>query len=318
MKIILPGGSGQIGQFLARHFLARGHEVVVLCRGAAVPSGRTEFWDGRSLGAWAAEFDHADIVINLAGRTVNCRYTPENLEQMMNSRVDSTRVVGEAIEKAKNPPKLWLQMSTATIYAHRFDAANDEVTGIIGGQEKDVPSYWGYSVEVAKNWEKTLDAANTPHTRKVALRASMVMSPDRDGIFDVMSRLVRFGLGGSAAGGKQFVSWIHDRDFIRAIEFLIAHEDISGPVNIASPGPLPYNDFMRAMRRAWGMPIGLPAMKWMLEIGAWVMRTDTELVLKSRRVIPGRLLEQGFAFEYSDWDEAVKDLVTRWRTTKQS
>jgi len=316
MKIILPGGSGQIGQFLARHFLAQGHEVVVFCRGAAVPSGRTVSWDGQSLGAWASEIDGADIVINLAGRTVNCRYTPENLKQMMDSRVDSTRVIGQAIEKAARPPKLWLQMSTATIYAHRYDAANDEMTGIIGGNEKDVPSYWGYSVEIAKNWEKTLQDANTPNTRKVALRASMVMSPDREGIFDVMSRLVRLGLSGSAAGGKQYVSWIHDRDFVRAIEFLIEREDISGPVNIASPGPLPYNDFMRAMRQAWGMPIGLPAMKWMLEIGAWVMRTDTELVLKSRRVIPGLLLEKGFKFEYSDWDAAVRDLVTRWRAAK--
>lgn len=316
MKIVLPGGSGQIGQFLARHFLAQGHDVVVLCRGAAVPSGRTVSWDGRSLGDWANEIDGADLVINLAGRTVNCRYTPENLEQMMNSRVDSTRIVGQAIEKAARPPTLWLQMSTATIYAHRFDAANDEVTGIIGGNEKDVPAYWGYSVEIAKNWEKTLEEANTPKTRKVALRASMVMSPDREGIFDVMSRLVRLGLSGAAAGGKQYVSWIHDRDFIRAIEFLIEREDISGPVNIASPGPLPYNDFMRAMRQAWGMPIGLPAMKWMLEIGAWVMRTDTELVLKSRRVIPGLLLEKGFAFEYSDWSLAVQELVTRWRQAK--
>lgn len=316
MKFVLPGGSGQVGQVLARHFLDQGHEVVILCRGADVPFGRTVSWDGKSLGAWAKEIDGADIVINLAGRTVNCRYTPENLKQMMDSRVDSTRVVGQAIEKAGKPPKLWLQMSTATIYAHRFDAPNDEATGIIGGNEKDVPGYWGYSVEIAKNWEKTLHEANTPQTRKVALRASMIMSPDREGIFDVMSRLVRLGLSGSAAGGKQFVSWIHDRDFIRTLEFLIAHEDIEGAVNIASPGPLPYNDFMRAMRDAWGMPIGLPAMKWMLEIGAWVMRTDTELVLKSRRVVPGRLLEKGFLFDFPDWDSAVVDLVGRWRAAK--
>jgi uncharacterized protein len=316
MKIVLPGGSGQVGQILARHFASQSHDVVVLCRSASVPSGRTEYWDGRTLGAWAHEIDGADIVINLAGRTVNCRYTEENLKQMMDSRVESTRVVGQAIEKAAKPPKLWLQMSTATIYAHRFDAANDETTGIIGGNEPDVPAYWGYSVEIAKNWEKTLQEANTPSTRKVALRTSMLMSPDREGIFDVMSRLVRFGLSGAAAGGKQYVSWIHDRDFLRAIDFLIAHEDIDGAVNMASPGPLPYNDFMRAMRQAWGMPIGLPAMKWMLEIGAWVMRTDTELVLKSRRVIPGRLLEKGFAFEFSDWDVAVRDLVARWKAAK--
>jgi len=316
MKVVIPGGSGQVGQLLARHFIAQNHEVVILCRGAEVPAGRTVSWDGRTLGTWANEIDGADVVINLAGRTVNCRYTKENLQQMMDSRVDSTKIVGQAIEKAASPPKLWLQMSTATIYAHRFDAPNDEATGIIGGNESDVPGYWGYSVEIAKNWEKTLDEANTPSTRKVALRTSMVMSPDREGIFDVMSRLVRFGLSGSAAGGKQFVSWIHDRDFIRAIDYLITHEDMDGAINIASPGPLPYNDFMRAMRDAWGMPVGLPAMKWMLEIGAWVMRTDTELVLKSRRVVPGRLVENGFTFDFPQWSEAVKDLVTRRKAAK--
>ena len=316
MKIVIPGGSGQVGQLLARHFIAQRHEVVILCRGADVPAGRTVSWDGRTLGSWANEIDGADVVINLAGRTVNCRYTKENLQQMMDSRVESTQVVGQAIEKAARPPTLWLQMSTATIYAHRFDAPNDEATGIIGGNEPDVPGYWGYSVEIAKNWEKTLYEAKTPSTRKVALRTSMVMSPDREGIFDVMSRLVRFGLSGSAAGGKQFVSWIHDRDFIRAIDYLITHEDMDGAVNIASPGPLPYNEFMRAMRDSWGMPVGLPAMKWMLEIGAWVMRTDTELVLKSRRVIPGRLIDKGFTFDFPQWPEASKDLVVRWKAAK--
>lgn len=316
MKVVIPGGSGQVGQLLARHFISQNHEVVILCRGAAVRTGRTVSWDGQTLGEWASEIDGADVVVNLAGRTVNCRYTKENLQQMMDSRVDSTRIVGQAIESAAKPPQLWLQMSTATIYAHRFDAPNDEATGIIGGNEPDVPGYWGYSVEIAKNWEKTLNEANTPSTRRIALRTAMVMSPDREGIFDVMSRLVRFGLSGSAAGGEQFVSWIHDRDFIRAIDYLITHEDMVGPVNIAAPGPLPYNDFMRAMRSSWRMPIGLPAMKWMLEIGAWVMRTDTELVLKSRRVVPGKLLERGFVFDFAEWSTAAEDLVERWKAGK--
>ncbi len=313
MKIVIPGGSGQIGQILARFFIDRGDDVVVLCRSPRVPSGRAVPWDGKTLGGWVNEIDGADVVINLAGRSVNCRYTDENLREMMDSRVDSTRIVGQAIERASRPPKSWLQMSTATIYAHRFDAPNDEATGIIGGNEPDVPAYWAYSVKIATSWEKAQTEANTPSTRKLALRTSMVMSPDREGIFDVMSRLVRFGLSGSAAGGKQFVSWIHDRDFIRAVDFLIEHDDIDGPVNLAAPNPLPYNDFMRAMRDAWGMPIGLPAMKWMLEIGAWAMRTDTELVLKSRRVIPGRLLEKGFFFQFPEWSEASCDLAGRWR-----
>ncbi|WP_437973701.1 DUF1731 domain-containing protein [Sorangium sp. So ce295] len=314
MKIVLPGGSGQVGQILARAFAADGHEVIVLCRSASVPAGRVVPWDGRTLGPWASELDGADVVFNLAGRSVNCRYTDENLRAMRSSRVDSTRAVGEAIAAASQPPRVWLQMSTATIYAHRHDAPNDEATGLLGGDEPDVPSTWRNSVEIARAWEQALDDAKTPRTRKIAIRASMVMSPDRGGIFDVLLGLTRRGLGGPAGGGQQFVSWIHDRDFVRATRFLIERDDISGPVNLASPGPLPYRDFMRALREAWGIGFGLPAMKWMLEVGALVMRTDTELVLKSRRVVPGRLREAGFTFAFTEWSSAARDLVARWRT----
>ncbi|WP_437596813.1 DUF1731 domain-containing protein [Sorangium sp. So ce590] len=313
MKIVLPGGSGQVGQILARAFAADGHEVIVLCRSASVPAGRVVPWDGRTLGPWARELDGADVVFNLAGRSVNCRYTDENLRAMRSSRVDSTRAAGEAIAAASQPPRVWLQMSTATIYAHRHDAPNDEATGLLGGDEPDVPSYWRNSVEIARAWEQALDEARTPRTRKIAIRASMVMSPDRGGIFDVLLGLTRRGLGGPAGGGQQFVSWIHDRDFVRATRFLIERDDLSGPVNLASPGPLPYRDFMRALREAWGIGFGLPAMKWMLEVGALVMRTDTELVLKSRRVVPGRLREAGFTFAFAEWSAAARDLVARWR-----
>ncbi|MEP7122460.1 MAG: DUF1731 domain-containing protein [Byssovorax sp.] len=315
MKIVIPGGSGQIGQLLARGFVSGGHEVVILSRAAAAV-GRTVPWDGRTVAAWSKEIDGADVVINLAGRTVNCRYTPENLEAMMSSRVDSTRAVGEAIAAAASPPRVWLQMSTATIYAHRLDAPNDEATGIIGGKEPGVPAYWAYSVKIATEWERALNEAKTPKTRRVALRSAMMMSPDREGIFDVMLGMVRRGLGGTAAGGAQFVSWMHDTDFSKAIDLLIAREDLEGAVNLAAPNPLPYADFMRAMREAWGIRLGLPATKWMLEIGAWAMRTDTELVLKSRRVIPGRLLEAGFEFAQPTWPEAARDLTARWRAAQ--
>jgi uncharacterized protein (TIGR01777 family) len=312
VRVVIPGGSGQIGQILAREFARRGAEVVVLTRGSRVSAGRAVDWDGRSLGDWAEQIDGAEVVINLAGRSVNCRYSDPNLKQMMDSRVDSTRVVGEAIEQAAKPPRVWLQMSTATIYAHRYDSGNDEATGILGGDEEGVPAYWGYSVQIAKNWEQALDDANTPETRRVALRAAMVMTPDRGGIFDLMLGMVRRGLGGTAGDGRQFVSWIHGDDFVAAIHHLI-DSDLSGPVNLASPGPLPYGEFMAALRRAWGTRIGLPATKWMLEVGAFFMRTDTELVLKSRRVVPGRLLDAGFTFGFEDWPESAQDLVARWR-----
>lgn len=268
-------------------------------------------WDGKTLGPWARELDGADVVINLAGRSVNCRYTEENLAAMMSSRVDSTRVVGAAIAQAARPPHVWLQMSTATIYAHRFDDANDEATGLIGGSEPDVPAYWGFSVQIAQAWERALAEAATPNTRRVALRTAMMMSPDRGGIFDVLVGLARKRLGGAIAGGAQYLSWIHDRDFVRAIDLLIARDDLDGPVNLASPGPLPQRAFMAALRDALGIRLGLPATKWMAEIGAFFLRSDTELTLKSRRVVPGRLLDAGFRFEFPSWPEAAADLVAR-------
>jgi uncharacterized protein (TIGR01777 family) len=318
MRYVLAGGSGQVGAVLTRALVAGGHEVAVLSRGGAsgVAPGaaRAVRWDGRTLGPWSEEIDGADVVVNLAGRSVNCRYSPANRRLMMDSRVDSTRVVGEAIAAAARPPAVWLQASTATIYAHRLDAPNDERSGMIGGGEHGAPETWRFSIDVARAWERTLDEAQTPHTRKVALRSAMTMSPDRGGIFDTLRTLARRGLGGPAAGGRQYISWIHHEDFTRAVAWLVEHDEIAGPVNLASPNPLPNADFMRELRRACGVPIGLPATKLMLEAGALLMRTETELVLKSRRVVPGRLLEHGFEFARPDWPAAVRDLCSEATT----
>ncbi|MEV4283033.1 TIGR01777 family oxidoreductase [Actinoplanes xinjiangensis] len=314
MKVVIPGGTGQVGGILDRALTADGHEVVVLTR---TPRGaRQVYWDGATLGDWAAEVDGSDVVINLAGRSVSCRYTRENLEAMMNSRVESARVVGEAVAGAARPPAVWLQMSTATIYAHRFDAPNDEQNGVIGGDEQGVPGYWAYSVEIARNWEAALERAVTPHTRKVALRSAMVMSPDRGGVFDVLSRLARLGLGGPVAGGRQYVSWIHDRDFVRAVRFLIGRDDLTGPVNLAAPHPLTQRELMRDLRAAWRMPFGLPATRHMAELGAFALRSDTELLLKSRRVVPARLTDAGFTFDHPRWRAAAADLATRHRLSR--
>ncbi len=311
MKIIIPGGSGQVGTILARSFHSNGHEVVVLSRSVEKAPWRVLYWDAETIGDWASEFENADVVINLAGRSVNCRYNEENRRQIMDSRVNSTKIVGEAISKCKNPPKVWLQSSTATIYAHRFDVANDDVTGIIGGGEIDAPDTWKFSIEVAKAWEEAANDANTPNTRKVLLRSAMTMSPDRDGIFDVMLGLVKKGLGGTAGDGKQYISWIHEADFIRAIYWLIEHEELSGAINLASPNPLPNREFMKSFRESYGTKIGLPATKLMLEIGAIFLRTETELILKSRRVVPNILLESGFEFKFADWNLACQDLCKR-------
>lgn len=318
MKVVIPGGSGQVGTLLAREFQSDGHEVVVLSRTPESKPWRVVLWDAKSLGDWAKEFDGADVVINLAGRNVNCRYNPENRKAIKESRVDSTRVVGKAIAGTESAPQVWLQASTATIYAHTFKAANDEATGIIGGHEANSPDTWRFSIDVATSWERALDEAATPHTRKVKLRSAVTMSPDRDGIFDVLLGLVRHGLGGRSGSGRQYVSWIHYEDFVRAIRWLIEKKDIEGVVNLAAPNPLPNAEFMRALREAWGIRLGLPAMKWMLEIGAVFMKTETELVLKSRRVVPKRLLEEGFRFHFTTWPEAARDLCRRWRELRKA
>lgn len=318
MKIVIAGGTGQVGTILARSFQADGHEVVVLSRSGGRALWRVAVWDARHVGDWAKEFDGADVVINLAGRSVNCRYTAENRRAIMESRVRSTRVVGEAIARAKRPPRVWLQMSTATIYAHRFDAPNDEATGIIGGAESGAPDTWRFSIDVATAWERAIDEAVTPAaTRKVKMRAAMVMSPDAGGVLDALLGLVRYGLGGQAGDGRQYVSWIHEQDFTRAVRWLIEHEELSGAVNLAAPNPLPNAEFMRALREAWGARFGLVASEWMLEFGAIFMRTETELILKSRRVVPARLIESGFKFAFPDWADAAHELCQRWRNAQR-
>jgi uncharacterized protein len=312
MKIVIPGGSGYVGTVLARA-LHKQNEVVVLSRRQRKAAWRTVSWDGETLGDWTQEFEGADAVINLAGQSVNCRYTDENRRVITESRLKSTKVVGDAIAQAWKPPRVWLQASTATIYAHRYDAPNDEATGIIGGSEPNAPDTWGFSIKVAKDWERALKGSPTPNTRRVAMRSAILMHPDSGSPFDIILRLVRFGLGGQAGDGRQYMSWIHEQDFVRAVLWLIENEELEGPVNLASPNPLTNAEFMRALRAAWGVPLGLPAFEWMLELGAFMLNSETELILKSRRVIPTRLLESGFAFQYPNWPDAAKELCARVR-----
>lgn len=313
LRIVIPGGSGLLGTILARHFHRQGHVVTVLSRQVQRRPWRMVFWNGRDPGAWTKEVDGADVVINLAGRSVNCRYTAANRRQIMDSRIHSTLVVGQAIAQAAQPPRLWMNASTATIYRHSLDRAMDEASGELGGQEADAPAAWRFSIDVAKRWEEAFTEQSTPATRKMLLRSAVVMSADRQGAFNILSNLVRFGLGGNVGSGNQFVSWIHETDFIRATEFLMTHNSLDGCFNLCSANPLPNRDFMESLRGAYGVPCGLPATKWMLEIGALCLRTETELILKSRRVVPRRLLEVGFEFAFPEWRVAASDLAQRWR-----
>jgi uncharacterized protein (TIGR01777 family) len=315
MKIVIPGGSGQVGTILARALHGEGHDVVVLSRQSRTSPRRVVRWDGATLGEWSKEIDGSDAVINLAGRSVNCRYTARNRTEILTSRVASTRILGEAISQARRPPRVWLQASTATIYSHRYDAPNDEASGLIGGDES-APSSWRFSIDVARAWERAFNEAATPRTRRVALRSAMTMSPDCGGIFDTLLGLVKRGLGGQAGDGRQFVSWIHGEDFVQVTRWLIDHDDIDGVINVAAPHPLPNAHFMRVLRDASGTRVGVPAAEWMLEIGAVFMKTETELILKSRRVVPGRLLDHGFVFKFPHWESAAGDLCRQWKAGK--
>jgi hypothetical protein len=313
MRIVIPGGSGQIGTVLARHFRQQGHKVTVLSRSPKPAPWRVLPWNARTDGAWASALEESDVCVNLTGRSVNCRYYAENRREMYDSRIISTQLLNSVIASLKHPPRLWLNASTATIYRHALDRPMDETTGELGGNEPGAPDTWNFSIRIAKDWEAAFFATPTPKTRKVAMRSSMTFNPDKGSVFDVFSNLVRCGLGGQQGSGDQYVSWIHEADFARAIDFLIVNETIGGPVNICSPSPLRNRDFMRALRAAWGRPFGLPAPAWMIEIGSFILRTESELVLKSRRVIPGRLLDSGFSFTHPDWPPAARELVSRYR-----
>ncbi len=306
-RMIIAGGSGFLGQALARHFLQLGWDVVILTRspGEAGLSGRPIRWDAETLGGWSKEMEGAAAVINLTGKSVNCRYNARNRKEILESRVNSTRVIGEAIGQCENPPPVWLNASTATVYRHTFGEPWDES----GETETSKEAKDCFSVEVAWAWERALNAANTPRTRKVAMRLAMVLGLGENSVFPVLRRLTRLGLGGRMGSGRQFVSWMHESDFCRAVEWLLEHEELRGPINLVAPNPVPNAEMMRTLRRICHAPFGLPATEWMLEIGAFFLRTETELLLKSRRVVPGRLLKSGFTFEFPTIGEAFTELT---------
>ncbi len=309
-RVVVAGGSGFIGRLLTGTLVSGNNDIVVLTRSprAATQSIRQVRWDGRTLGDWARELESARALINLAGRSVNCRYNARNRREILESRVDSTRVLGEAIAHCNTPPAVWLNASTATIYKHTFDQPMDEATGVTGAtpEAKDE-----FSIEVARAWEETLYEAPTPATRKVALRTAMVFATGKGGVYRTLRGLTRWGLGGAIAGGHQFISWIHEDDFCNSVKWLIDGDDFNGPVNLASPNPIPQREMMRIIRRECGVPFGLPATRRMLEVAAFVHRTEAELIIKSRRVVPGRLLAAGFQFHFPRMEDAVREIEGR-------
>ncbi len=303
--IVIFGANGFLGRYLTRHFSRQGREVVAVARNRRGWSGDGMFleWDGQSPGPWTLALEGAEAVINLAGRSVNCRYTPENRRLILESRVLSTQAIGRAIANCKTPPKVWLNSSTATWYRHAEDAPQNDWTGEPG---------LGFSCEVAQAWEDAFFGAMVPpQTRKVAMRTGMVLANEPATVFDVLNSLTARGLGGTMGSGSQRISWIHMEDFLRATEFLIHDPFLSGSVNLTAPDFPTNREWMKTFRENVGMPIGLPALPWMLEIGARLMRTETELVLKSRWAQPTRLHDAGFRWRWARAADAVADLQTR-------
>ena len=304
-KLVIAGANGFLGRALSRHFLESGWEVVGLVRpGRPVAEGcRRVEWDARVLGGWAEALEGAEVLVNLVGRSVNCRYHAAHRAEILESRVESTRILGDAIALAARPPALWINSSTATIYRHAEDRAQDEVSGELGT---------GFSVEVATEWEKAFFRARVPGcVRKVAIRSALVMARERGTVFDHFWKLARCGLGGAMAGGAQQVSWIHVEDFCRALAWIVDDDDLQGVVNVAAPRAVTNREMMREFRTRTGMPLGLAPARWMLELGAALLGSESELVLKSRWVVPTRLLQHGFRFRWPGFQAALEDLAPR-------
>ncbi|OKS88376.1 TIGR01777 family oxidoreductase [Mucilaginibacter polytrichastri] len=304
-KIILAGGNGYIGTVLANYYREKAQQIIILSRTPKADDGniKTLVWDGQTEGDWINEIDGADLLINLCGKNVNCRYTPANREAIIDSRVLPTTLLGNAIAKLKNPPQLWINVTSATIYRHAEDRPQDEETGEIGT---------GFSIDVCRQWEDTFFKAPTPRTRKVALRMSIVMGA-ADGAFPRLLNLVKFGLGGMQGSGMQYVSWVHEHDAARCTEWLLQHPELNGVFNCTSPQPIKNKAFMADIRKAAHVILGLPAPAWLLQIGAVIIGTETELILKSRWVLPKKLTDSGFTFMFPDAETALNNILT---TTK--
>ncbi|SOD93253.1 TIGR01777 family oxidoreductase [Spirosoma fluviale] len=309
LKVILAGGSGFVGQLLIDHWQHAAVDIVVLTRKPYADHDQVRYvvWDGETLGAWVQELNNADVLINLAGKSVDCRYTASNKALILRSRISPTTILGTAIRQLPKPPRLWINAASATIYRHAPDRPMDELTGDI---DNGLPEH-EFSVQVCKRWEEAFWTAETPETvRKVALRMAIVLG-QKGGAFPLLKRLTRFGLGGKMGDGNQFISWLHERDLGRIFDFIITNNSVSGTLNASAPNPVRNHQFMALLRQSLAIPFGLPANEWMLEVGAVLLGTETELLLKSRNVVPKRLLDAGFMFDYTNAENAIDALTTK-------
>lgn len=295
--IIIAGGSGFLGQVLENHFSKKSYHIKILTRN---PIKENQIlWDAKTIGNWVSELENSEAIINLTGKSVDCRYTEQNKKLIYDSRIDATKIIGKAINLCESPPKVWFNSSTATIYEHSLNKEMTEENGVTGDD---------FSMNIAKSWEKASYEIENPKTRKIVLRTSIVLGK-KGGAFIPLKNLTKFGLGGKQGLGNQKVSWIHETDFARAIEFILTHGNIEGAFNLSVPKPTDNKTLMKTFRKEMKIPFGIPHPKWILEIGAKIIGTETELLLKSRNVIPERLEQAGFKFKYSSLNKAISNLI---------
>ena len=301
-KIILAGGNGYLGGVLAGYYRHIAGEVIIVSRKPKTPEGnvKTVLWDGATKGEWVKEIEGADMLINLCGKNVNCRYTVKNREEIIRSRVVPTTLLNEVVGELSNPPALWINITSATIYRHAEDFAQDEDTGQIG---------YGFSIDVCRQWEEAFFSECKASVRKVALRMGIVLGRT-DSVFPRLLNLVRFGLGGRQGNGQQYVSWVHEQDMARCTEWVLDHPEMNGVINCTASEAIKNTDLMCALRKSYGMPIGLPTPAWLLNIGARIIGTETELILKSRWVAPKRLLDSGYQFLFTKAEYAIDDILS--------
>ena len=301
-KIVLAGGNGYLGTVLAKYYREKADEVIILARKQAPPKGniRTVVWDGKSENGWTVHLTNADMLINLCGKNVNCRYTDKNKAEIITSRVLPTELLGHVIHKMTDPPKLWINITSATIYRHAEDHPQDEETGEIG---------YGFSIDVCNIWEETFWKSETPHTRKIALRMGIVLGRN-DSVFPRLLNLTKLGMGGKQGTGEQYMAWVHEHDVVRSTQWLLDHPELQGTFNCTAPMAVKNADMMQTIRKSYGIPFGLPAPEWLLDMGALLIGTEPELILKSRWVVPKRLLDSGFVFQFEKAEHAIHDILS--------
>lgn len=296
MKIIIAGGKGFLGNALEKYFIEREHIVKILTRN---PSRSNEIaWNAKTVSKWVDELENSDVLINLTGKSVDCRYTQKNKTEILNSRIESTQILQKAIDLCKKPPKIWLNSSSATIYIHAENQLMTEENGIIGDD---------FSMSVCKNWERVFFEKSNDEIRKVALRTAIVFG-NEGGAFPKLKMITKLGLGGKQGRGNQKISWIHIDDFCRAVEFIIQNQQINGVINLSSPNPIDNESFMKSLRSAFGMSFGINSPTFLLEFASIFLQTETELLLKSRNVYPEKLLNSGFKFRFEKVEEAFMNL----------